>query len=699
MTKSIYKQLYEEALIIRKTSLVQENAFDYWRNNHEDPLHGSLVFDTETTGKVFGESTRVKFGNSVIDLPGPRVFGISMCMLLKRKLALVWARDPSPLFDRCCELLGNPGTKTAHNARFDIRVCEESGIPVMGPVDCTLTQARIVWNRRQKFGLKELTKVVAPDYYGYDDVLTRTLTNIKTSYSRAGYPKEYANYSFLPDELISEYAMMDAYITWLLRAALFPHIINEHSRVYTREREVMNIVLGIEKTGMCFDRRRAKKEISVLERKIPKILADLYKLVGRFNPLSPKQLLDIMVNKLKVRKDLLKKRGIKGDAVKLSTAKEMLENVFIDTKTSAKVKQFITLLFELRTANKLVGTYLKPLYRKANANSGIVRFNLNPADTRTSRMTSNNPNLHNAPRPDTGHGNPIRACFTVRAGYTNYYQDYSQMEMWLFALLANEEKMLKVLLSGGDIHSAVAIDIYENDAFDENGVETSVFIEEELTQVRINKQLRQRCKAVNFGIIYGMGFKTLAINIKSSLIEAYDLKKAYLENYPGVCNCIDDLKYQLKKYGYVEDFFGKRYNIPMQEAYKAINALVQGGCAQILKIALIAISAYLDNLPSFNGARFRLLLLIHDEFILEMPNNARYMWPEVIATMQYLASHIKELMERGVVLPVDGQVSEGSWDKKYSLDEELKKEVQEYTRHVYKITKKEKTNIPYSSAG
>ena len=615
----------------------------------KDPVYGAMSFDTETTSVTFGVPSILHYGNTDIRMNDVTAFGISLAIPWKDKLALFWGRLGTPLFDECCRILTVAGPKVAHNLRYDKRVCLVNSVKLIGQLHCTLTMARIHWNRRMKFGLKDLTSFIIPELEGYDDGLKRIMTNIKSSYTRAGYPKGYCNYSFIPDEDISEYSMIDAFVTWCLNSLLMPKMINTHKKVYRREKRIISIVMNIEMTGLQFDRHRARVEIKKINTKMAKIQRKLIKMAGKeFKPLSPKQLLPVLVG-VGVPKKFLLKQG------KYTTSRDKLEEA-VTKLDKKKPKKFVKTLLQLRSCHKLNNTYLIPLYKKAMFNKGIIYCNLNPTDTRTGRMSSSDPNLQNIPRPTSGFekSNPVRKCFICRPGYVNHFADYSQMEMWVFALTADEKRMLNNLFSGLDIHAQTAIDVLGAEAYGEDG--------------KVLPLKRHHFKQTNFAIIYGMGFKSLAVYIDVTQMEAHDIRGSYLETYPRIVEFMDELKHELLSKGYVKDIFGRRYNIDPRKAYKAVNALVQGGCAQVLKIALINLKKYFDRLPMYGGLKARMLLLIHDELMYQLPKAMPLKIRKKVARdIEYIMGNIPQLIKRGVRLKVETKFSTKSWEDKEEL--------------------------------
>lgn len=645
-------QLYNSAIKITECSAIQQKVFKAWQGLNSDKPEHALAFDTETTGLTINMPTRLKYKHSVIECANIFVFGISMCIPYKDKLALVWAYWDNPLYDECINLLKSKGPKVAHNIQYDEKVFKLMGIDIIGPKHCTKTQARIHWNERMNVDLKTLAPHVHADFDDYEAPLKAVLRNIKSAYTRAGYPKDYCNYSFIPNDIITEYAMKDAYLCWMLHQMLQPHIKAHHSMVYKREMGVLDEVIKTELHGLQFNRQEARKQIKLMYKDQEKYISEARKLVGdnTFNPSSPKQLLQAFKSKFKVpRKLLLVRRGRKFVE---STDAEVLTRLAESTAVSRDVNTFAKVILNLRSCNKIVGTYLKPLYERARINNGTVYCDINPTNARTGRMSVSNPSLQNIPRPDSGtkKHNPVRKCFVCRKGYYNYYLDYSQMEMWLFAIHANEQIMLNALLNGEDVHEATA-----------RAMGGSLNNKNEIA-----KNIRQRYKKVNFGIIYGMGFKTLAKSLGVSEIEGYDLRKAYLAKFPGITQFMRKCSKQLNKHGYVEGLFGKRYNINPQKAYKAINALVQGDCAQILKIAILQCKQYLQTIDKHK--RPNSLLYIHDETVWEMKKQYEDYHIEWLTNIVKCMQEIPSLMDIGIKLKVDVAKTTTSWEDKKDIN-------------------------------
>ena len=396
--KDLARDLLNKATFTTETSKFQRQVFNYWTSHNSDPVYQAMAFDTETTGIDYAIPHPLHFCNTDFIFSTSIPFGISLAIPTYHNINLFWGRIGTDLYDDCAKILREKGQKVAHNLKYDIRVLRDTGISVSKVSECTLTMARIHWNRRMDFGLKDLAIMVMKDPPNWEVEVKATLRNIRSSYTRAGYPKEYCNYSFVPDKIIDKYSMYDAFFTFLLNVNLRPYIIEGHAEAYRRERKFIPIASKMEARGMVFSRHTAKKEIKTMRPKIKPTLNKMHKIVGKeFNPRSYLQLREAFYS-LGVTESQLTRKG------KITTDKDKLKELKTKKHTSKKVKKLIDTLFDLRAFHKLLGTYIEPLKDRAKLNHGVVFCNINPTDTRTSRMTITNPALQTIPRPTSFEG-------------------------------------------------------------------------------------------------------------------------------------------------------------------------------------------------------------------------------------------------------------------------------------------------------
>jgi len=262
-------------------------------------------------------------------------------------------------------------------------------------------------------------------------------------------------------------------------------------------------------------------------------------------------------------------------------------------------------------------------------------------------MASRDPNLLNIPESKvrrTGRTNPVRESFIVREGFANYYFDYSQMEMGIFGLLANDTRIIEGYQKGEDLHDYMAQIIWPQ--YDKDP-----------------KFWRGVTKNINFGIIYGMGIRTMALLYEMKESDARRYYNIYMDEFPSVREFQEECRQRLDLDGCIWDDFGRRYCIPPGEAYKAVNAIVQGSCAQIFKIALLQVYESLDHKVE------HILLTVYDEIQIEtkifpkksiVANNEAVLIEDVVDSM----TNIPQLLERDFRLRVDVSKTTTNWAEK-----------------------------------
>jgi len=322
---------------------------------------------------------------------------------------------------------------------------------------------------------------------------------------------------------------------------------------------------------------------------------NIYKLAKtEFNINSPSQLADVLFNKLKLPTDDIKK--IKTG---YSTASAELEKLKGKHKIIEKIEEYRE-LFKLKT------TYLDTLPNLTDENHRI-HTTFNQAVTATGRLSSSDPNLQNIPiRTDLGQ--LLRTAFVAEEGYKLISADYSQIDLRVVAHMSGDKKLIETFIKGEDIHRTTASEVFK------------------VTPSQVTEKMRRSAKALNFGIIYGMSVFGFA---QSAGIERDEAKKfidEYMKKFTGVADYIRKTKEFAKTNGYVETEVGRRRYIPeinspnfqVQNAAErmAINMPIQGLAADIMKLAMIAVSTNYES-----NTNVRMILQIHDEILLEVKEN------------------------------------------------------------------------------
>ncbi len=390
---------------------------------------------------------------------------------------------------------------------------------------------------------------------------------------------------------------------------------NQNSLLTEIEIPLAFVLAEMEKTGMKVDVNGIAEFSDFLTQQIRAIENEIHDAAGEaFNINSPKQLGIILFEKLGLPVKKKTKTGY-------STNAEILESLAEDYPVVSKI-------LEYRTYSKLKSTYCDGLI-KAVSSDNRVRSTFNQTETRTGRLSSTEPNLQNIP-VRTPLGREMRKFFIAEDGYTIIDADYSQIELRVLAALSEDKNMIEAFNSGTDIHSVTASKVFNVPI---NNVTTD---------------LRSKAKAVNFGIVYGIGAFSLAKDIKSTRAEADSFIKSYLALYSSVDKYMNNCITEAKQSGYSETLFNRRRYLPELSSSNGMirsfgervarNMPIQGTAADIIKIAMIKVNNRLkEEFPSSH-----LIMQVHDELIIEAPKG----------DAEAVAAIIKEEMENAVSLSV-----------------------------------------------
>ncbi|MBR4092391.1 MAG: DNA polymerase I [Oscillospiraceae bacterium] len=397
--------------------------------------------------------------------------------------------------------------------------------------------------------------------------------------------------------------------------------------LYNLEQPLTEVLAAMECEGVKIDTEGVKNFGEMLSSDINGLESQIYFMAGKeFNINSPKQLGEVLFEDLGLPAGKKTKTGY-------STNAEILEGL-------RDKHPIVDLVLQYRQLSKLLSTYVDGLL-KVVGEDGRIHSNFKQTETRTGRISSTEPNMQNIPvRTETGR--EMRKFFIAKEGYTLLDADYSQIELRVVAAMCDDENMKNAFLSGTDIHTATASKVF--------GLPESMILPE----------MRRAAKAVNFGIIYGIGAYSLSKDIGSTVKEADRYIKNYLESYSGVKKFMEDAVESAMKNGYVTTIYGRRRYIPeiassnkMIQAFgkrAAMNAPVQGSAADIIKQAMVNVYKRLkeENLDA------RLILQVHDELIVEVSEKDKERAKVVLG----------EEMENAVKLsvPMTADVNEGkSW--------------------------------------
>ncbi len=401
--------------------------------------------------------------------------------------------------------------------------------------------------------------------------------------------KKGENFASVELEKACKYAAEDAYITLRFYLYFLKNLETPLLELAKNcEFDFIKIIMMMEENGIKLDTNALEILMKKFENEIKNLSEEIYTLCeDRFNLNSPKQMGDILFEKLKLPSGKKGKTGYSTD--------EKVLNILLDKHP------VIAKILDYRELAKLYSTYCEPLLKLAlkDKNSRIYSSFLQTG-TATGRLSSKDPNLQNIP----AHGQyakDYKSCFVAKDGFSFISLDYSQIELRILAHFSEDKKLLNAFANDEDIHARTAIMI-----FGESNYET-----------------RSVAKSINFGLIYGMGYKTLSQNLKIEANLAKSYIEKYFENFTSIKKYFEKVKNEAKQNGFIVTLSGrKRYfdfenAKPMQIAMyerESINSILQGSAADVIKLAMLEINKELNEDK-------KLILQIHDELIFEVKDD------------------------------------------------------------------------------
>ncbi|MEA4870509.1 MAG: DNA polymerase I [Christensenella sp.] len=394
------------------------------------------------------------------------------------------------------------------------------------------------------------------------------------------------------------------------------------------ELPLAKVLFEMEREGFRVDREILKQLQIQFNEQSESLAKRIYELTGEtFNILSPKQLGEVLFEKLGLPTGKKNKSGFSTDA-------ETLESL-MDRHPA------IPLIQEYRFLTKLKSTFVDGLLNVVSAENDRVRTQFNQCVTATGRISSTEPNMQNIP-VRTAQGREIRRAFIASEGNVLVDADYSQIELRLLAHISGDEGMIQAFNTGKDIHRTTASEVFRV-PFDE-----------------VTSELRNAAKAVNFGIVYGISDFGLARNLDIPVKRAAEYIKLYFDRYPGVKKYLDRSVEEAKQQGYAVTMYERRramlelkssnYNTRSFGERVAMNMPIQGTAADIIKLAMVKVSQMLKE----RGLKTKLILQVHDELIFDVPKSEA---DEVVTLVHDCMEHVAELS-----VPLDADVKVGrSW--------------------------------------
>ena len=524
-------------------------------------------------------------------------------------------------------VLGDPARpKVGHNAKYDMAVLRRAGIEVRGVTFDTML-AEFLIDPDARLGLKALAA-------------SRLGVEMTPIAELIGTGRHQITMDLVPLAEAAPYAAADVDMTLRLMHLQSPQLDEFGVRGLLDEVEMplVPVLIDMELTGVLLDLELLEKMSRRLAVRLVEVEDEVHQLCGMpFNLNSPTQLGDVLFGTL----GLSSPTGRKTSTGQRSVAADVLESM-------QGQHRVIDLVLEHRQLSKVKGTYLDALPRLVHPETGRVHTSFNQTGAVSGRLSSQDPNLQNIPIR-TELGREVRQAFIVPPGWKMIAADYSQVELRIVAHISGDPGLAEAFAAGQDIHRATAALVL--------GISPDMVTDDQ----------RRFAKSINFGVAYGMGAQSLAQQTGKTMKEAKDFIDAYFAGFPNVKRYIDDTKRLAKEQGYVETLLGRRRYFPvlgtetrdartniLQRAAEreAINHPMQGTAADIIKIAMIRIH---DALRA-GGYRTRMLLQVHDELVLEAPEDE----------VEAVAAMVKEIMEGAYPLDPPLKVDVGfgrNWDE------------------------------------
>lgn len=475
--------------------------------------------------------------------------------------------------------------KIGQNIKYDLLVLKNNNILLQGIVFDTMIASYLLNPVKRNHNLDD----IALEYLSYKTITTSELI---------GSGREQVTMDLVDVDKVCQYACQDADITFRLAGVMEPLLKEEDLLPLLHDVEIplIYVLAEMEWNGICLDTCVLMEMSHSLTAKLQQLEKEIYASAGHeFNISSPRQLGEVLFEKLELPQLRRTKTGLSTDANVLTTL--------------AWQHTLPRLVLEYRQLTKLKNTYADALPDMINPDTGRVHTSFNQTVTATGRLSSSEPNLQNIPiRTDVGR--QIRCAFVPSGKDTVFLSaDYSQIELRILAHFSKDTALMTAFHQDKDIHSAVASAIY------------GVPIE------HVTPEMRRNAKAINFGIVYGLSEFGLSRNTGLSLEEAREFINAYFGLYQGVKRFRDEVIEEARICGYVKTLLNRKRSIPdvRSEDKKhrnfseriAVNTIIQGSAADLIKIAMNKIHAKLKN-PEYEA---KMLLQIHDELLFEVKEN------------------------------------------------------------------------------
>ena len=563
---------------------------------------GAFCFDTETTG---------------LDIIKAELVGIAFCIKPGEAWYVPFPEDQEKAEKLALEfkdILEDPKIeKTGQNLKFDIGVLKNYNIQVQGKLFDTMLAHYLL-----QPDMRHNMDILAETYLDYRPMSIESLIGKKG--------KNQKSMRDVPLDTVTAYACEDADVTQQLREVFEPMLKeNKITKLFDEmETPLIYVLADMESHGVKLDTEALEDYSLKLKKDIELIEEEIYKLAGaKFNIGSPKQLGDILFDKLKITE-----KAKKTKTKQYSTSEDVLSKL-VDKH------EIVSKILDYRSLTKLKSTYVDVFPRLISEKTGRLHASFNQTVAATGRLSSNNPNLQNIPIR-TEQGREIRKAFVP--GNKNHVllaADYSQIELRIIASLSKDKAMIEAFKKGLDIHAATAAKVF--------GVELD----------DVDKEMRRKAKTVNFGIVYGISPFGLSDRLNIPRGEAFEIIENYFAQYPGIKKYMDDTISFAREHQYVETIMGRRRYINDINSSNgavrgyaernAINSPIQGSAADMIKLAMIRIHEEMEK----KKLKSKMILQVHDELVFDTLND------ELDTLKKIVESNMKNAIKLDVDLVVD----------------------------------------------
>lgn len=511
-------------------------------------------------------------------------------------------------------LLENPALpKVGHNLKFDYAVLQCQGVALAGPLCDTMLASYLVDPNRRSHKLDDLAR----------ELLGVKLTCFAEVTAGQGKGCDEVNFALVTPAAAGDYSCEDVHAALLLWEHFQPRLAELGLRpLFDRlEAPLIPVLAGMELAGITVDRGQLLKLADEFGHELTELEREIYRLAGQeFNLGSPKQLGEILFEKLKLPQGRKTKTGYSTDA-------KVLEEL-------GRYHDLPVAMINHRNLAKLKSTYVDNLLGQIHPRTGRVHTSFNQMVAATGRLSSSNPNLQNIPIR-TPEGQRIRQAFVAAPGHLFLAADYSQIDLRVMAHYSGDPALVADFRANRDVHRQTAAEIFR------------------VSADFITEQMRRVAKTINFSIVYGISAFGLSSRLNLSRKEAQTFIERYFEHYPGVKRFMEEIVEQARRDGYVTTLLNRRRYLPeitsanrvQREGAEriAINTPIQGTAADIIKLATLEA----DRRLRAAGSAARLLLQIHDELVFEVPEG------EVAAVTELVRPAMESVLELKVPLVVN----------------------------------------------